>query len=278
MDATSFIDALMNTLRTSLNANWSWAPPVGLGVAALFGITMLARGAKLTPSLAVGAVATLAAWAGYHFAPDAIQPWISAIITGVVGGVLGIVFVRFWMATLVSALFVTAAVGVYGYQLNKSHPDVWQDFESRHYNPELGVATLRSVEPEGAVATAGESWMTQAGELWTYLGQNVPSFQTTFVAIALLTSIAGLVFGLVLPGASRAVWSASIGTLMCGCGAVGLCQMFWPTAYGWMMRQDSSAWFLVGGVWMAGFIYNWMQTRKRKAAKNDDGEGEPAVA
>lgn len=277
MDPTSFFDALMNTLRTSLNADWAWAPTVLLAMAALFGVAVLGRGAKIVPTIAVGAVATLAAWAGFRFSPDAIQPWISALITGAVGGVLGIVFMRFWIAALVSALFVSAAVGVYGYQLNRTHQDLLHEFDSRNFDAENGLATLRAVEAEGGSAVA-EGWLTQIGDFWTYLGANIPSFQNMFLAITILTSIAGLVFGILLPGASRAVWSATIGTLLCGAGAVGLCQMYWPAAYNWMMSQDRGAWFLVGGVWTASFIYNWMQTRKRKAKDADGAEGAPAVA
>jgi len=108
----------------------------------------------------------------------------------------------------------------------------------------------------------------------------VPSFVTTFWTLTVSAGLAGLVFGLLLPRASRALWAASLGTAVCGIGVTALLKQYAPGALDWLLADAVRAWAIVGVVWLLSLAYNLATCRRRteRSAGEGEGRGKPALA
>ena len=192
--------ALFATLTEHLKLpdGYGWAPVTGLSLVTALGLVLLVRGARWAPGLAALTFLGVGGLVGTFLATAVGTPfWPTVGVLGVVGFVLGIVLFRFWQAALLAACFAIAGLSVYyGRALT---PEV-QNWVSASAEP--GFVTL---QPAGTVVGENQaSAMAELSSLWTHLSQHVPHFTLTVWALVLSTGLAGLIFGLLLPRASRA--------------------------------------------------------------------------
>ena len=147
---------------------------------------------------------------------------------------------------------------------------------------EPGVITLPVAGT--VVGENSQTAMAEVRSLLDHLNKTVPSFQATATTLVLVTGLAGLVFGLLLPRASRALWAASIGTVLFGVGLTGLLKQFAPDALDWLLADKMRAWGIVGAIWVISLAVNLVTCRSRKSAKKksddeeDESKAKPALA
>ena len=272
--------ALFETMTDQLRLpeGYEWAPLAGLCTATGFGLLLLLRGARWAPGLAALTFLGIGGWAGSFLAGAVGTPfWLTVGVVGVVGCVLGVVMFRFWQALLLAACCVVAGLSVY--YARDLTPDV-QNWVSAT-GAELDLIAL---QPPGTVVGEGRpSALAELGSLWTHLDQQVPNFATTVWALVASIGLAGLVFGLLLPRASRALWAATLGTVFLGVGGTLLLKQFEPGAYDWLLADNARAWAIVGVVWLASFVLNLLTCRHRKPSKKPEkartrAGAKPAVA
>jgi hypothetical protein len=266
---------VLDAFTQHIPATGDWMPLAGMVATTLFGLILLLRGAKLAPLLAaltfvgLGGIggSFLGSWLG-------VPVWPSIVVTGVLGFIIGLVLFRFWLALLLAGCFCIAALSVYYTQI---------------LNPHMAGFTSRGIEdgrwitlpgPEAGTNEAAAAVTQDLSDLWAYLGQNVPNFHASFAAVVLSAGLAGLVFGLLLPKASRALWAASAGTLFLVGGLVALLEVMAPSALGWLVSLGAWGWLIVGMAWAASLVYNLLISREKRPKKpaEDEGEAEAAPA
>jgi len=236
--------ALFPTIAEHLKlpAGYGWAPPVVFALVTALGLLLLVRGARWAPGLAALTFLAAGGWVGSFLAGAIGTPvWPTVGVVGVVGLVLGFVLFRLWQAALLASCFVIAALSVY--YVRTLTPEV-QNWVSASAEP--GFVTLQP--PDTVVGDHRLNTWAELGSLWTHLNQHVPSFATTFWALTLSAGLAGLVFGLLLPHASRALWAASLGTAVFGIGTTALLKQYAPGALDWLLADAVRAWAIVAVV------------------------------
>jgi hypothetical protein len=254
--------ALFETLTEHLKLpeGYEWAPLAGTCLIAGFGLVLLVRGAAWAPGLAALTFLGIGGWVGSFLASAIGSPfWPTTGVIGMLGFVLGLVMFRFWQAILLAACFVVAGLSVYF--VRALHVEV-ANWHSASAIP--GVVTL---PPAGTVVGDGQpTSMAELSSLWSHLNDKVPNFATTFWALVSSTALAGLVFGLLLPRAARALWAASLGTALGGIGCTALLTQFAPGALAWLTADNARAWGIVGLVWVLSLAWNLATCRRRKSA------------
>jgi len=240
---------------------YGWAPLAGTGIVIGFGLVLLARGAKWAPGLAALSFLAIGGLIGSFLARAIGTPfWPTVGIVGVLGFVLALVMFRLWQAILLASCFAIAGLSVYYVRGLYIEIDRWNSLA-----PEATEITLPT-----AGTVVGENRLTAMqglSSLWTHLSQNVDGFQTTFWILVLSTGLAGLIFGLLLPRASRALWAASLGTMFFGIGTTALLMRFAPNILDWLQANHAWAWTIVGIVWLLSLAYNFKTCRRRKSEK-----------
>lgn len=269
MTPEEIIVALFRTLTDHLRLpeGYNWVPWVVTAIVALFGLLLMVRGAKWAP--AMGAVAFLAIGGGIgSFLSQAVGTplWPTVGVTGVVGFILGLTLFRLWQALLLSLCFVAAGLSVY--YVRVLTPDVANWLSA---TPQAGMITLPQAGTVVGDQAAG-GW-AQVQELYAHLDQNVPDFAQTFWVLTLVTALAGLIFGLLMPNASRSLWAATLGTFFFGIGLTSALNHFAPSTLEWLKTNHQAAWGIVGLIWLFSLAVNLITCRKKKApAKKDEGE------
>ncbi len=264
MTPEEVIIALFKTLTEHLKMpeGFEWAPLAGFGLATAFGLMLLLRGAKWAPALAAVTFLGIGGCVGSFLTQAIGTPlWPSVAIVGALGFVLGLVMFRFWQAILLATCFMIAGLSVYYVRVLTPEVQNWVSA-----GPQAGMITLRE-----AGTVVGENQSTALAEfknLWSHLDRNVPDFSTTTWILLLTTGLAGLIFGLLLPGVSRALWAASLGTLFFGIGVTAGLSHFAPSTLDWLKSNHGWAWGIVGVIWLFSLGLNLANCRRKKPDKD----------
>ena len=264
------------TEHIKLPEGYGWAPIAGLSAATGFGLLLLLRGARWAPGLAAVTFLAIGGLGGSFLVRAIGTPfWPTVGVAGVLGFVLGLVMFRFWQALLLATCCIIAGLSVYF--VRSLHPEV------ANWHASLAESGLVTLPPAGTIAGDNRpSALAELNSLWQHLDANVPSFATTSLVLVLSTGLAGLIFGLLLPRASRALWATSLGTLTFGVGATALLKQFAPDALDWLLADNLRAWVIVGIIWLLSLGLN-LATCRRKSEKKSSQEkasarGKPATA
>lgn len=273
MNPETMLVGLLESLRSHLQLpGQAWVPLAASGSVLLLGLLLLLRGARWARGLSGIAFLGIGAAAAAPAATATGLPvWPVVGIGAVLGLMLGLLLLRVWQTLLLAATFVAIGIGVYGARDLKPHIDTWLEPQ---VNGEVTLAPAGTVVGE----QAADSW-ARVGELWGYLGTHVPHFQLTFWSLVGLTGLAGLIFGWLLPRATKALWAATFGVLLLGMGITGLMSQWAPAQLAWLKANPSWGLGLVAAVWLAGVAYNlrFSGDRKRASMSNNDGEAGPAA-
>lgn len=248
MPTSDLSQVIFNAINHHATTGTRSAATAAATVTGLIGLILLVKGARLAPVLAALALAGLGAALGFFVSDLAATPlWPTVAAAGAVGLLLGLVLFKLWLAILVAACLIFGSLCLYSGQVLR---EPLNEYLSAGLDRERELVTLPA-----ASENAGQpvSWRAEAASLWSYLGQNVPNFQVSLLAIVVSTGLAGLVLGLLLPNVARAFWGASLGTLLTMASACGLSGVYWPASAGWLSR-----WGLVvaGVLWVVALLYN----------------------
>ncbi len=247
MDMNELPARLIETINQHIPSDAAWIPLAFIGATAAVGLLFMARGARLAPGL-IAAVLAISGGIGGGLLPHwtPIPFWPAALLGGAAGLILGVILFRFWMAAQVAGVLVVAALAVYGTRLQQP----LSTFSSQGYN-----ATTEEVGllPPGEIAVSEAVWYEHVQNLWAHLGQEVPSFQLSFVAIVVSTAIAGLVFATLMPRAARSFWAATLGTGLVTLAGFVLFYTRWPQAL-----DGAGYWPLtiIGALWGISMLWN----------------------
>jgi hypothetical protein len=278
MSTEELLVALFQTITEHLRLpdNLAWLPLAGASVATVAGLMLVLRGARWARGMAASAFFALGGVGGWYLAQQIATPiWLTTGICGVVAACLGVALFRFWQATMLAACLMAVAFSVYFVRVLTPEVANWLSPA-----PADGLVTL---QPEGAVlGDAQPSVQAKLASLWSHLSATVPSFQFGLWSVLLSSGLAGLIFGLLLPRASQALWAATVGTVMLGVGAAGLLDQVSPNSLEWLKANRDWSLAIVGSVWGLAFILNLWSLRKRRTESADDrqptGRSEGAVA
>jgi len=259
MTPDELLIALLKTLteQVKLPEGYAWAPPAAVVAATAIGLLLLLRGARWARGLAALAFLGLGAALGAFMARAIGTPlWPSVAIGGVVAAMVGVALFRFWQALLLAVCCV--AVGFSVYYVRTLTPEVENWLSA---GAEAGLVTL---QPAGTVVGENRPGaLTELRHLYAHLAQTVPQFEVTSLTLLLSTGLAGLILGLLVPRLSRALWAASLGTLLAGVGTSALLRQHAPQALDWLILHKHLAWGLVALVWLSSFAVNVASCRPK---------------
>jgi len=273
----SMLGGLIETAlaQVRLPEGYEWAPLAISGTILLLGLLMMVRGARWARGMGAFAFLGVGAAVGAVLSTRLGTPAVpTAGVVGVVALVGSLIFFRLWQAMVLAACFALAGVGVYYAQSLTPHVE---SYFSRGLENDQWI----SLQPAGAVvATAGVSAPSELGSLYSHLAATVPQFQFNLFSILGATALAGLVFGWLLPRVSISLWAATQGTLALGIGAAGLLKLAAPSWLDMLVQNPQAGWGLLAIVWVGGFIYNLLATRrpKTRSAAEVDADEAPAPA
>lgn len=242
---------LLDTLTQHLPPGSAWVPVAGAGVAAALGLLLMVKGARLAPMLAGVVFAFLGGLAG-SFLPQlaGVPLWPAIILSAVVGLVVGIVLFRVWFALLVAGCLILGSLTLYGVQVLRGPLN---DYFAAGLDEHAGLVTLPP-PGDGAVEPGGQpEALAGLAPLWSYLGQHVPAFHTSLLAISIATGLSGLVFALLLPRAARAFWAATLGTALFLPALYAVAHACWPAAASWLAHWGL---IIAALLWSASLVYN----------------------
>lgn len=260
----------LKALLEHLPAQQAWVTAAIFGVAAIGGITMLARGAKLAAPAVVFGVGLLFAGLGLPLAKwAAMNPIATSAVCGAVGLLVGSLFFRFWLAVVVAACFVAVSLGIYTDRALSPH---LQSYLSRNYDATSELVTLPGADAAAAAApTTG--WGVLA-DLWSHLSSNVQQFQLSFGAIVAVMTIAGLLVGWKAPNLSRSIGAATLGTGITLTALTALLDWYWPTALAQLKSAGNAGWIGIAAIWLVSLIQNYRsitpKKKNEKASENPD--------
>jgi xanthosine utilization system XapX-like protein len=265
MTPEEVVVALFETLTEHLRVpeGYEWAPLAAFGLVTAFGLLLLVRGAKWAPVLAAVTFLGIGGGVGSFLAKAIDTPfWPTVAIVGVLGFVLGFVMFRFWQAILLATCFVIAGLSVYYVRVLTPEVQNWVSA-----GPQSGLITLR--DPGTVVGENHSTALAEVKSLWAHLDHTVPDFAATTWTVVLSTGLAGLIFGLLLPAVSRALWASSLGMLFFGIGLTAALSRFAPATLDWLKTNHGWAWTIVGVIWLVSLALNLATCRARKPAKAD---------
>jgi hypothetical protein len=259
MDVT--LKQLLDTLLQHIPSGQAWVPYAGVAAVTLFGLVLLFRGARLAPLLAAVVFLGVGGVAG-SFAANAfsLPKWPVIGAAGVVAFILGLALFRLWLAALVGVCFAGVGLGAYGLQVLAPHIATYQA-QGIDANGE------NTLQPAGSALLEQASSPEELAKVWTYLSTQVPNFQVSFFAIAAATLLAGFIFGMLLPTASRALFAATTGTFLVGCGLTAGLQSFSPAALTWLQQNGTISWGIVGVTWLGSLLYNIFTCRSKRVVR-----------
>lgn len=273
MNTEELLVGLYQTLMAQnirLPDGMGWLPIASATAVAAAGVLFLVRGAKWAPGIVALGFLALGGFGGYQLGLQiGVPTWLSGAIGGGVAAVIGVAFFRFWQASALAVSVMLISFGVYFAHSLSPAVSTW-------ISPQADDA-LVTLQPAGAVV--GENAPSVADKLsslWTHLSASVPNFQLTLGAVLAASGLAGLVFGLLLPRASRALWAATIGTLLLGAGSVAVLQQASPAALDWLSNLGTWSWGVIVLVWALAFVYNLKVMKGRLKAAADPVENRPA--
>lgn len=264
--ADTLVSLILDTLYQHVPALQSMGAYAGLAAAGIGGLALLLYGARLLPGLMTLAFVAGGGLLGAYVSRAFGAPlWPSVAVGGIACGVIGYLFTRLWIAALLGATLVTIGLATYYAQSLTPHVDAFM-----HGGASASTVTLR---PAGELQAEQASRTVVLIELRDYLGKNVPGFYTNITLIAVLTGLAGILFGVLLPLPTRALWSATAGTFLLLGATTGLLHQFWPAGLQSLSSFGNVGWAVVGGVWLASLLFNLRDGWPRKVVA---AEAEPA--
>lgn len=270
MDTTDLPTRLLDTLVRHLPTGAEWVPMVTAGILALAGLIIMAKGAKLAPPLCAIALGALLAFLGFNYAPLLHLPaWPAAGAGAGLGLIAGVLFFRVWFAVLLATCLVSGALTLYGGKVLRGP---LSDYMSKGFDPQAQQVQLPAA---GEVVAAQLPWDQQLAGLWQHLGESVPAFHASLAAIVVTTGLAGLVFALLLPKTSRAVWAASVGTLLFLPALYALLRAFWPEGAAALATWSP---IVLAILWGGSLVYNLLDVRERRVKIVAAPAAEPAAA
>lgn len=255
---------LLDTLHQHVSSGTAWMTYGLMGIVALFGLVSLIKGARTAPLAIAAALALAAGFAGTFAARGLGTPPLPTIgVTGVVGLLLGFAFFRGWLALLMSATAVFAALSFYGGSV--LHKPL-AEYTSSNFDHQNQLVTLPG---EAADATSNANVSEEMRKLWAYLSnrQDVPNFQTTFWTIAGSSAVAGLIFGLLLPSLTRALLAATSGSVVFFGALWLLAHTARPELAAKIDVASPWVWGAAGAVWFISLLYNFTDVRKPRSAR-----------
>ncbi|MBI5866229.1 MAG: hypothetical protein HZB38_17300 [Planctomycetes bacterium] len=257
MNPEQMLSAFLTTVREHLQlpGGYEWAPTAAIAAVGVAGLLLMIRGAKWAPGVGALLFLFVGAFVGRGLCGWLGTPeWPSVGITAVASCSLAIALFRIWQAVLLSVCCIVASLGAYYVHDLTGPVSAWVNGD--------GTAAITLPAADAAELTA---W-AKAKSLFDYLAAgNVPNFEFNFWALVCGAGVAGLVFGLVLPRASRSIWAATIGTALLGVGTTGMLDKFAPQALAWLLADAPRAWGIVGGVWTISLIWNLVSSGPRRA-------------
>jgi hypothetical protein len=266
--AGSLVPLALDTLYQHIPALQSIGAYAGLAGAGIGGLILLLYGARLLPGLmTITFVLGGGALGAYVSRAFGVPLWPSVAVAGLGCGAIGYLFTRLWIASLLGATLVSIGLITYYAQSLTPHVDAFL-----HGGAQDTTVTLR---PAGEVQAERASPSLVLIELRDYLGKNVPGFYTNITLIAVLAGLAGLVFGILLPLPTRALWSATAGSLLLLVASTGLLRELWPAGLQTLSSFGSIGWVVVGAVWLGSLLFNLRDGWPKKVVA---AEAEPAPA
>lgn len=272
MDVSFVGSKLLEGLTEHFPQNQLWVPWAGTAVMLVLGMVLLVKGARLAPKLLALSFLVLGGVVGSHIADRFSLPfWPIVASAGVVGAVLAFALFRILLAGFLAGCAVLGSLAAYGINVLNA--------PLARYAPGLDSHGLVQLpEASGLPLTP---W-TELQKVWTYLATHpdIPNFQQSFWAIIVSTGIAGLMVGLLLPRASRALWAATAGVLFTGVGLYAGFDRLDSQVLDPLSRNTMLAWGVVGGVWLISFVLNLRDLRERRPRITVDEsiEGRPVAA
>lgn len=264
---------IYDTVTQHIPDSTAWVPYVGTAVLALFGLLLMAKGAKLAPLLAACAFLGIGGIAGSFPAHWLGTPvWPTMAVTGVLGFILGLALFKFWLAVLLAGCFVAGSLSLYGVQVVSPH---MTNYASRNYEPALGPVGVALAKPDAAV-TLADSAQGELAQYWSYAASQVPGFQASFWAIAISTGLAGLALGLLLPRIARALFASTAGTLCLFVALTAVLKAGWPDALTWLHSLGAWGWGIVGAAWGVSLVYNLVDIRPKSPRTSSEDQPETA--
>ncbi|RMF81902.1 MAG: hypothetical protein D6744_06610 [Planctomycetota bacterium] len=255
-----------------LPQEYAWAPAGATIVALLAGLLLLVRGARWAPGFTALAFLGLGGVGGYYLTPVLGTPQLATIgVVGVAAALLGVGLFRFWQALALSACLMCIGMSVYFARVLAPEVDAWME------PAPANVVDIQLPQAGSVVGEQRETATAKLASLWSHLSAHVPHFQVTFWSLIASTGLAGLIFGLLLPRASRALWGTSIGTVLFGTAAAMLLKKFAPDALAWLQANPNWGWGVVAAIWLGGFLHNYRDTRRRRRS-GDAGDDVPVGA
>ncbi len=271
METQPVHQTLLETISQHMPTDAALLPVIIAAILAGAGLLFMVKGARLAPFLAATSFSLVGGLAGAALAQATGLPfWPVVVICGTVGIVLGITLLKLWIAILVAGFLMTVGLGVYGHQ--KLLPAL-QDFQTRGLDitrPSGPIAL-----PENSTEAADATIRAELAGVWDHLQANVPNLSAHLIAVAAATGLAGLVFGLLLPGIARAVGAATFGTALFWFALLGLLHVFWPQAALWLGQQAT---IILSVLWALSLLQNLLDTRKPKKRTTTAEEDAPASA
>lgn len=260
MSTEELLSILARTLteHVRLPAGYEWTPVAGLAALSLLGLLMLIRGARWAPAMAGVTFMAAGGLGGSWLAgPLGLPIWPVAAACGAAALLVGVLGFRLWQALLLAACCAGIGVSVYYARVLTPHVQSW-------LAGNLDEDQWIQLQPAGTVVAERTSAATELSNLWMHLAEVVPAFQISFWGVAVITALAGLLFGLLLPRASRALWAATIGTVFAGAGATGFLQRYSPETLTWLTQNTAWAWGILLTVWLVSVVYNLFDGRSRR--------------
>lgn len=271
MGAETLVTRLFETITQHIPPGMEWAPATGAGVLAVVGLVFMIKGAKLALVLAALVFALVGGAAGGQAAGFVPVPSMAcALVGGAIGLTLGIVLFRFWFALLVAFCLVGAALTVYGAKV--AQPAI-NDYQIRGLElaSENGPGiTLPDADESTESPVSEVAWRAEAVDFWNYLGQEVPNFQASFVAIVITTGLAGLILGLLLPKTARAFWAATVGVGVFLPAVYALLHEAWPAGAAWVQDWGLTIAATLWGISLLVNLSDMFEKRPKKVVVADD--------
>lgn len=264
---SSLIQSMIDACLGGLPSDSALVPIGGAGCAALVGLLLVLKGAKLAPVMTGLILAGVGAWGASAAATAFGVPYWPVVIVGAaLGGVLGLALFKIWMSLMLAMCFIAAALAFYGVKVLAPHLEQYQAGRQ--------AAVIEEAASPVGVAVVWD----QVSGAWTYLGQNVANFQPSFYAIAVSSGIAGIVFGFLVSAAARALWATTVGTLLALVGTCAVLKLVAPGVLTWLASIGVWGWTIVAGVWAFGLIHNFLDARPRRGKRVTDESAEAAPA
>lgn len=257
MDTQQLVQALYSAAmqHVQLPPGMQHAALLGLAAVGLFGLLLMVRGARWAAGLGSLGFLAVGGLGGTHLAGYFGTPlWPTVAVSAAASFVIGLALFRIWQAVILAACCAGAAMTAFYIKDLAPQVSTW-----------LGDGEQVTLPAPGSVVgDATQTAMAQLQSLWGHLGTTVPNFEFNFWTLLVLSGVAGLAFGLLLPRFSKALWAATLGTILLGMSVTGMLGRYAPEQLAWLQANHAAAWGIVGVAWAGSFLYNLLTTGEKK--------------